>query len=228
MKPQLWAEGDYFDDPDQDSKVAKIVSNNVVKTQLLVFTLHGEKSVDKKMLNKYKNKFNESELYTKSGTTVVIDGNINYSYMLEGLNRNTVVFKNKINHLMIRNSDDTRIYLNNGTISGIDILKNVNVSVRTPKHNFTNVEKSTYTRLGGTVDDNSLIFVSNSMDVFVNHKNLMVNPFSQSELKLVYKTSDNEERIDIGELSCSPNNRSNIYNMERPTKIHMKVKGIEK
>ena len=221
MNPQLWNIPDNPETNETD-EVAKIVSTNVCKTQQLVFTLHGEKSKTRKRLDIYAGSFNKSELYTKAGTTVVIGGNSERSYVLDGLNRNTIVFKRKINHLMIRDSDDTRIYLNGGTISGIDVLKGSNVSVRTPKHNFTNVEKSHHTQLGGAVDDDTLIHVTHSMDVFVNQKNLGVNPFSQSQLKLVYTTNDDENRIDIGEMSCSPTDRS--FAFERPTKLMIKTK----
>ena len=188
-----------------DLFIAKTVSTNIYKTQNLIFTLHGDKSKTKKKLKPYEVSFdNELERYVEMGKTVVINGSKNKSYWLDGLNKNTIVFKSKVNHIMIRGCDDTRIYLNGGTISGIDILKGSNVSVRTPKHNYTNVEISNNTTLGGTIDNNSLIHVTNSMDVIVNHKNLHVNPFIKAELKLVYTTDDNQERLDIGELSSSP------------------------
>ncbi|GAH10159.1 unnamed protein product, partial [marine sediment metagenome] len=58
--------------------------------------------------------------------------------------------------------------------------------------------------LGGTIDNNSLIHVTKSLDVFVNHKNLMVNPFHTKPLKMVYKNNNEYDRLDIGELSKSP------------------------
>ncbi len=221
MDQQFWDEDNFNDE------VAKIVSDNAYKNQLQNLTLHGEKSITKKQLNTYdKDKyFNDNELYTTAGKTIVVEGTQDKSYCLNGLIRNIVVFKNKINHLMIRNSTDTVIYLNRGTISGIDILKGCNVSVRSTIYNFANVEQSTYTTLGGTIDDNTLIHVTNSMDVFVNHKNLKVNPFCRSEFKLVYTIDSDQERIDIEDnLFSSPVDRS--FPQERPTKLFVQVQTV--
>nr|QBK91636.1 MAG: adenylate cyclase associated protein [Pithovirus LCPAC302] len=187
--------------------IAKTVLENVKKGQNQTFTLHGSRSETNKSLHIYNNEEElfELELYVNTGT-VIVNGSKNRSYCLYGLSKSTIVFKKKINHLLIRDCDDVKIYLNGGTISGIDILKGSNVSVRTPKHNFTNVEHSNLTHLNGTLDDDTLIHITRSMDVFINRENMNINPFSQSQLKLVYKTDDNEERIDIGDLSTSPMN----------------------
>ncbi len=204
MDPEFWNEKNF--DKNRDQEVAQLVASNRTKNILQVCTLHGEKSKTKKRLDNYgDDQFNNrSELYTKPGISIIIDGSMELSYYLNGLSRNTIVFKTKVKHVMIRNCDDTRIYLNNGTIAGIDLLFGSNVSIRTPKHNFTNVEHSNHTRLGGMVDNDSLIHVTKSLDVFVNYKNLMVNPFSTKPLKMVYKSSKDQNRLDIGELSISP------------------------
>lgn len=204
MDPEFWDRGNFSKNRDQE--VAQLVVTNRTKNQNQVYTLHGEKSQSKKRLDHYTNEsgFDQSELYTKGGETIIIDGSMERSYCLDGLNRNTVVFKQKVKHVMVRNCDDTRIYFNRGTIAGIDILYGSNVSIRTPKHNYTNVEQSNHTKLGGTVDSNSLIHVTQSLDVFVNHKNLMVNPFSTRPLKMVYKSNADQDRLDIGEMSKSP------------------------
>jgi hypothetical protein len=205
MNPEFWNQENF--DKYIDQEVAQLVATNRTKNINQVFTLHGEKSKTKKRLNHYNKDIqfkNLSELYTKPGTSIVIDGSMELSYCLNGLNRNTIVFRNKVKHVMIRNCDDTRIYLSGGTIAGIDLLYGSNVSIRTPKHNYTNVEQSNHTRLAGTVDNDSLIHVTKSLDVFINHKNLMVNPFSTKPLKMVYKTNDTQNRLDIGEMSKSP------------------------
>lgn len=200
MNPEFWEETNFI----KNQEIAQQVSINRSKNLQQVFSLHGEKSQSKKKLYNYEgtNFGNSHELYTKGGKSIVIDGQMERSYCLDGLNRNTVVFKNKVKHIMIRNCDDTRIYLNGGTIAGIDVLYGSNVSLRTPKHNYTNVEHSQHTNLGGTIDNNSLIHVTKSLDVFVNHKNLMVNPFHSKPLKMVYK--NNQDQDDIGEISVSP------------------------
>ncbi len=203
MDPEFWDEINFKGDSDQE--IAKRVADNRNENIKQVLTLHGEKSQTKKRLNTYANSFDDNtELYSKAGTTITIDGLMNHSYCLDGLNRNTVVFKSKIKHVMVRNCDDTRIYLNGGTIAGIDVLFGSNVSIRTPKHNFTNVEESSHTILGGDIDRDSLIHVTKSLDVFVNHRNLNVNPFSDKPLKMVYKTDKTTDRLDIGEMSISP------------------------
>ena len=204
-----------------DSEVAKTVSLNVSKTQRLVFTLHGEKTESKKKLQIYSSEgFKQSsELSVKAGATVVIDGSSRYSYCLEGLRNNTVVFKNKINHLMIRNSDDTRVYLNSGTISGIDILKGSNVSVRTSKHNFTNVEQSQVTSLDGEINTDTLIHVTNSIDVIVNEQSINANPFARTQLQLTDSDgtdSDTPEHNNVRGLSSSPIDRPLV-----PTKLFL-------
>lgn len=199
---EFWNEDNFNEE--RAEQLAQQVLAGRTKNLLQVYTLHGEKSQTKKKLNNYLNTFDDHEMYVKAGTTIVVDGRINESYCLEGLNRNTVVFKNKIKHVVVRKCDDTKVHLNFGTIAGIDIMYGSNVSLRTPKHNFTNIEESSFTKLGGDVDDNSLIHVTKSMDVFVNHKNLRVNPFSSKPLKMVYKNNDEQYRLDIGELSSSP------------------------
>ena len=202
MDPKFWKEENFNKDYDQE--VAEKVVTGRAKNQRQVFTLHGEKSKSKKQLDHYHTGFNDQELYAKAGVSIVIDGEMESSYCLDGLNRNTVVFRNKVKHVMVRNCDDTRVHLNGGTIAGVDVLFGSNVSLRTPKHNYTNVEQSNHTQLSGTVDNDSLIHVTKSMDVFVNHKNLMVNPFANQPLKMVYKNNQDQNRLDIGELSKSP------------------------
>jgi len=204
MDPVFWNERNF--NKDRDKQIAEQIVTQRGRNQKQVFTLHGEKSQTKKHLYDYKGTSfgNMSELYTKGGTSIIIDGKMERSYCLDGLNRNTVLFKNKIKHVMVRNCDDTRVYLSSGTIAGIDVLYGSNVSLRTPKHNYTNVEQSTCTKLRGVVDNDSLIHVTQSLDVFVNHKNLMVNPFHTKPLKMVYKTNSEHERLDIGEMSTSP------------------------
>ena len=205
MDPHFWDEGNF--NKNRDQEVAQMVGTNRIKNQQQIYTLHGEKSQTKKRLDHYKDQTsfgNIPELYTKGGTSIVIDGSMERSYCLDGLVRNTVVFKKKVKHVMVRNCDDTRIYIQGGTIAGIDVLFGSNVSIRTPKHNYTNVEQSHHTQLRGTVDGDSLIHVTKSLDVFVNHKNLMVNPFHTKPLKMVYKTNDTQDRLDIGEMSKSP------------------------
>lgn len=201
MNPEFYNFSNFNDFTDEI--VSNVVTNKCKNIKQL-FTLHGEKTETKKNLTKYLNDFTESEMYTLAGTTIIITGCMDNSYCLYGLNRNNVVFKNKVKNIMIRSCNDTRIHLNEGTIAGIDILFGCNVSLRTPKHNFTNVEQSNHTFLSGTVDSDTLIHITQSMDVFVNHKNLRVNPFVTEPLKLVYQANQQNERIDIGEMSKSP------------------------
>lgn len=202
MLPEFWNEQNF--NKVRDEEIAQQVVTRRCKNIAQVFTLHGEKSETKKKLNNYNNFFEEQEMYTKGGTTIVIEGKMEESYDLEGLNRNIVIFKTKIKHLVIRACDDTRIFLNGGTIAGVDIMYGSNVSLRTSKHNYVNIEESSLTKVTGEVDDNTLIHVTKSLDVFVNHKNLRTNPFMTKPLKMVYKNQENEDRLDIGELSVSP------------------------
>lgn len=200
----------YTVNPDGCEELAKRVVTARCKNLEQVYTLHGEKTESKKKLNYYTDSFDEQQMYSKAGTTVVITGKMDQSYYLNGLNRNIVIFKTKIKHVMVRLCEDTRIFLNGGTVVGIDIMHGSNISLRTPKHNFTNVENSSFAKLNGDVDSDSLIHVTKSMDVFVNHKNLMVNPFHTKPLKMVFHSSNNEERLDIGELSISPTAESTL------------------
>ncbi len=207
-------ESDSSEDVDKLHEIAKIVSDNVRKNQQQTFTLHGEKNISLELYGDRKD-FDKLELYTTKGKTIIIDGSKERSYCLYGLNSNIVVFKSKVNHILIRKCYDTKIYLNGGTISGIDILKGSNVSVRTPKHNFTNIEHSSDTHLGGSIDDDTLIYIEGSVGVFVNCKDMNINPFSSSQLKLEYK-----EEINTVELSSSPIERN--FPIERPTKLFLK------
>lgn len=202
MLPEFWNKQNF--DKDRDEEIAQQVVTGRCKNIAQVYTLHGENSKTKKKLNNYNTFFEDHEMYTKGGTTIVIEGKMDESYDLEGLKRNIVVFKTKIKHLLIRACDDTRIFLNGGTIAGVDIMYGSNVSLRTPKHNYVNIEESSLTNVTGEVDDNTLIHVTKSLDVFVNHKNLRANAFMTKPLKMVYKNQGNEDRLDIGELSISP------------------------
>ena len=200
MEPEFWTERNF-----EEREVAQLVAYGKTKNQKQVYTLHGENSETKKSLHPYEGNFDENELSIQSGKTTSIDGPMERSYCLEGLNQNIIVFKGKIKHVMIRHCDDTRVYLNGGSIAGVDVLYGSNVSLRTPKHNYTNVEQSSDVQLSGTVDCDSLIHITQSLDVFINNRNLMITPFSSEKpLKMTYKDNSEHERLDIGELSISP------------------------
>jgi hypothetical protein len=174
MNPEFWSEHNFT--KSSDYRVAERVADNRTKNIKQVYTLHGERSETKKELKPYENitsfPDSEYELSTEDGLTLVIDGPMERSYCLYGLTDNTVVFINKIKHVMIRDCHNTKIYVNNGSIAGIDVLFGCNVSIRTPRHNFANIEHSSNTQLGGKIDQDSLIHVTNSLDVSVNKKNL--------------------------------------------------------
>ena len=189
MDPEFWKELNF--NKNHDQLIAEQVVTHRCKNQKQVFMLHGEKSQSKKLLNKYTGtSFDDAELYVIAGSNVVINGVMKRSYCLNGLKRNIVVFKNKVKHVMVRNCEDTQVFLENGTIAGIDVLYGSNVSLKTSKHNFTNIEYSNLTNLKGDIDNDSLIQVTKSLDVYVNQKNLMVNPFHTKPLKMVYQSNN--------------------------------------
>ena len=196
MDPEFWDEQNFI--KSRDKEIAEQVATNRTKNQKQVYTLHGEKSETKKSLDFYSDGFEkDNELCIQAETDIVIDGVMDRSYCLDGLHKNKITFNHKIKHVMVRNCNQTEIVLNNGTIAGIDILYGSNVSIKTPKHNYTNVEQSNLTRLGGAVDDDSLIHVTKSMDVYVNQTNLMVNPFHSKPLKMVYSGHNSTNDSDL-------------------------------
>ena len=213
MNPEFYNESNFIGETDQE--IAERVATKRAENIKQVVTLHGPKSDTKKFLQLYDTEFTESEMEARPGT-IIIDGLMNHSYCLYGLDKNVVIFKRKIKHVMVRGCDNTKIYLNGGTIAGIDVLFGTNVSVRTSKHNFTNVEESSNIQLNGTVDHDSLIHVTKSLDVFVNKKNLIVNPYNNRPLKLVYNseehntehnTESGKERLSISPTADSCNER---------------------
>jgi len=204
MDPTFWEDENFNNETNED--IARKVVSCRIENIKQVYTLHGEKSKTKKKLKQYVDRFEDNEMYIKSGKTVIIEGSIQDSYFLNGLNRNTLVFKKKIKHIVIRDCTDCKVYINKGTVAGCDVMYGSNVSVITSKHNFVNVEQSSYTRLFGDIDQDSLIHVTQSLDVFANQKNLKVNGYNTKPLKMVYKSSEdnNQNAEKLCEMSISP------------------------
>lgn len=115
---------------------------------------------------------------TKAGEILYITHlNNKKSLILSGLCNNKIIIDHKINHILIRKSQQLTIETL-GTISGIDILNCRNVIINVVKHNFTSIEYSDQIDLYGEIDEISQIRISNCLDINVNNKQLMINPFN--------------------------------------------------
>ena len=105
------------------------------------------------------------------------------SIILSGLSRNTILVHNKINHILIRRSDNLDLHLINGTVSGIDILYSQSLRLKTPHHNSTNIEFSQTISLDGEITDVSRIHITGSLEIKINGIPIPINPFLNFTLK---------------------------------------------
>lgn len=99
------------------------------------------------------------------------------SVILNGLKNNTVVINNKINHVMLRQCTNSNICIQNGTISGIDILRCHHIDISLPYHNYTSIEYSENIHFQADVNNISQLNINGSLDVTSNGLVLPINPF---------------------------------------------------
>jgi hypothetical protein len=172
---------------DAAHETADTVYQCVISAQDKIFIIHGNLAdcENAKTLPIFTGKLDTTaSYYLPKGQPVTISFDINgISLILSGLDHNVINIDNKINHLIIRKSYNSAINIKEGTVSGLDLLHCHNMVIKTPKHNFTNLEYNETIKLYALVDDISQLHISGSMDIWVNDIKLQINPFIDAVFK---------------------------------------------
>ena len=115
----------------------------------------------------------------RGGAHVINCDSIKNSYIFNGLDDAIIRLRGKINHVLIRDCRYTRFQIDDGVISGVTIFKGKKVIVDLPEQNTTAVEQTSETIVRGYLTPNTIIYVTASQDIIINHENLHVHPFVQ-------------------------------------------------
>ena len=102
-----------------------------------------------------------------------------HSFFCNGLSQTKLIIRGKINHLLVRQCQDTHIVIDQGAISGISILGGKRITIEVPYQNTTSIEQASETNVVGTITPDTIILVSSSMDVYLNQNKLPVNVFDR-------------------------------------------------
>lgn len=159
------------------------VFNCAIRTQSHVYTIHGPGSEheDKETFPHVHNttQVQGQDLYCKAGEVVHINPHTDnlISIILSGLRKNTVIIHGKLNHILVRRSEGIKLFIERGTMSGVDILHCRNMLVQMPYHNFTNLEYGEGVYFQADVNDVSQLHITGSIDVKLNEMSLPINPF---------------------------------------------------
>lgn len=124
-------------------------------------------------------------LAPQSGRVFYVNSN-KQSFILSGLDDVTIRITGnsngtpgKVNHILIRECNNTRIQIDGGVISGITILKGKRVIVDLPVQNTTAIEQTSDSIIRGRITPDSVIYVTASQEITINHEILPINPFMQ-------------------------------------------------
>ena len=157
------------------------VFNSTTRAQCNVYTIHGPSSEheSKEMFPiAHTSSTTNSDLYAEPGRIIHIHPiNHNSSIVLSGLKDNTIIIHSKLNHVLIRRSENVNLDIKDGTISGVDILHCRRMFVKMPYHNFTNLEFGEGIYFQAEVNDISQLHITGSLDVKVNDTTIPINPF---------------------------------------------------
>ncbi|CAH6421716.1 Hypothetical protein HVR_LOCUS1356 [uncultured virus] len=165
---------------------ALITATNVFQcathNQSQIFTIHGPHSIHER-----KDEFPRIGQSHTPGITEFscIMGQIiqisqptpNISLILDGLDSNTVIIHGKVNHVLIRKSQNVTLDIKYGTVSGVDILYCNKMCVKMPYHNFTNLEYGEAIYFEAEINSVSQLHITGSLDVRVNGISVPINPF---------------------------------------------------
>ena len=174
------------------------VFESATRTQGNVHTIHGPAS-EHELKEMFPNTRDISpvegdDLYTEPGQVVHIhpatrsnsvrstanflnSANHNTSIVLSGLKDNTIIIHSKLNHVLIRRSENIDLDIKEGTVSGVDILHCRRMLVKMPYHNFTNLEFGEGINFQAEVNDVSQLHITGSLDIKVNNTTIPINPF---------------------------------------------------
>jgi len=161
--------------------IAQNVFTCVMQTQNNIFEIHGDlsDSPNKEEYPIYNDILENTCSYLPNNHIAnIYPNNSNISLILSGLNNNHVIIHGKINHLLIRKSNMSKVQISFGTISGVDILYSHNMIVCMPNHTFTNLEYDDRIFLYAQMDKVSQLHITGSLDIQSNNINIPINPFT--------------------------------------------------
>ena len=158
------------------------VFGSATRTQANIYTIHGPSSEHghKHLFPHVHNvsHIDKNDLYAEPGQVIHIHPiNHDTSIVLSGLKDNTIIIHSKLNHVLIRRSENISLDIKEGTLSGVDILHCRRMIVKMPYHNFTNLEFGEGIYFHAEVNDVSQLHITGSLDVKINDTTIPVNPF---------------------------------------------------
>ena len=115
----------------------------------------------------------------RGGAQVINCDSTKNSFIFNGLDDVFIRVRGKTNHVLIRDCRHTKIQIDDGVISGVTIFKGKKVIVNLPEQNTTALEQTLEATVKGRVTPNTIIYVTASQDIIINHENLHVHPFVQ-------------------------------------------------
>jgi len=170
------------------SMFAENVFKCTTQTQKNIYVIHGPYSDhgNKEYCPRIDENYAENEYYVPSNTVNTNQKkeliHIHFastigSIILNGLQNNTIIICNKVNHILMRLCSNINVYIKKGTVSGVDILKCQNSFIKMPSHNYTNVEYGDNIHFQANMNNISQVSVIGSIDITSNGISLPVNPF---------------------------------------------------
>jgi len=156
------------------------VFNCAIQNQSKVYTLHGPSSEHEnkeKFPHIYSGNTGNDFLVKEYDAIHINPNKNNVSFVLSGLQNNTIIIHGKVNHILIRKSKNIHLDIKAGTISGIDIIYCNKMTVKMPCHNFTNLEHVQGIYLQADINDVSQLHITGSLDVKINDISIPINPF---------------------------------------------------
>jgi hypothetical protein len=107
-----------------------------------------------------------------------IIGTMKLSYILDNTNDKKIIYKNKINHLMLTKCKNIDVTLDE-IVSGIDMIecKNCNINIDSI-NTIINIENSSNIRVCGQLTNDSMLLLLKNMEIYHNNKLLRSTPFN--------------------------------------------------
>lgn len=179
-------------------KTAQIVYEQTSNAQDNIYCIVGVRSRD------YNKKEDENDMMDVDGTSVehqrgnskmtkirrndykILEPTSNTnSYVIDGLQDNNILIKGKINHLVIRDCVNSKIYLGQGVISGIDILycQGLEIQLKNAVYNYLSIEHCNAISIFGPVNNESLILIIRSLVVNIGSSQTFCNYFDDLMLQ---------------------------------------------
>lgn len=165
---------------EQALETATRVFNCAIQTQSKVCTIHGpfsEHENKEKFSHVYSNNSGNDFYLPKNEVLHINPGDRSISLIFSGLRNNTIIINGKVNHVLIRKSENVRLDIKDGTLSGVDIIYCKKMKIKMPYHNFTNLEFGENIQFEAELRDISQLHFTGSLDVKINDVSIPINPF---------------------------------------------------